>query len=518
MQALPSQDCTLTPQVDASIVIAGAGPAGLASACLLAQRGYRNITLLEKRASATQVQPNRSYLYSIDGRGSKLLDLIGVMDDIRKAGVLTTDIDLTSVDAQGEWRRQVMQMKDRTKQTCWLSRPAFLTVLANRLHTACASGAVSVVYGVTIDEVEYADAKLHDGHVNVSPSSQNAIVVHATDSKGAKTIYPADLLIGCDGINSAVRRSLEKKSELAKMIQLNSPSAGLHYRIIQLPPNPPVITKEGVQHLENHLFAVLIGAQNGDDRSLRLGLLPMKDPESPRTANIITKPNHKVWEAKSGHEFKAFLQESFPQLNIAELMTDHQIEAWASTPPGKFPAPQSCKKFTHVVPINTVDGAPLAKSTTPAAGAVVLMGDALHAFPPDLGQGVNSALEDVVVFDQALQSAGGTFAEAAQHFQELREQDAAALVELMSFSFPYQYNQDRLGRSLWTVNFLLRTVLNKILPAIFSPHSFLMVQERNMPYAEVLKRAHSTTRSIWIAAVALLASVALVAARMVWGA
>jgi hypothetical protein len=38
-----------------------------------------------------------------------------------------------------------------------------------------------------------------------------------------------------------------------------------------------------------------------------------------------------------------------------------------------------------------------------ATSAVVLVGDAVHAFPPDLGQGVNSALEDVFALHRALE-------------------------------------------------------------------------------------------------------------------
>jgi 2-polyprenyl-6-methoxyphenol hydroxylase-like FAD-dependent oxidoreductase len=33
---------------------------------------------------------------------------------------------------------------------------------------------------------------------------------------------------------------------------------------------------------------------------------------------------------------------------------------------------------------------------------ILLLGDALHAFPPDLGQGVNSGLEDVVELNNCL--------------------------------------------------------------------------------------------------------------------
>ena len=34
---------------------------------------------------------------------------------------------------------------------------------------------------------------------------------------------------------------------------------------------------------------------------------------------------------------------------------------------------------------------------------VALLGDALHAFPPDIGQGINAGLSNAVAFDRALQ-------------------------------------------------------------------------------------------------------------------
>ena len=43
----------------------------------------------------------------------------------------------------------------------------------------------------------------------------------------------------------------------------------------------------------------------------------------------------------------------------------------------------------------------------PPQAGVVLVGDAIHAFPPDIGQGVNSALSDVVMLGEALDGADG---------------------------------------------------------------------------------------------------------------
>ena len=54
-------------------------------------------------------------------------------------------------------------------------------------------------------------------------------------------------------------------------------------------------------------------------------------------------------------------------------------------------------------------------------------------------------------------------------------------------SYPWQYSQSEFGKFLWTLNFLLRTALNRALPAVFSAHSFMMVQQGGTPYSSILQ-------------------------------
>ena len=51
---------------------------------------------------------------------------------------------------------------------------------------------------------------------------------------------------------------------------------------------------------------------------------------------------------------------------------------------------------------------------------MVLLGDAAHAFPPDLGQGVNAALQDVLVLHDTLEQCGDRVEQALPLYEQRR--------------------------------------------------------------------------------------------------
>lgn len=52
-----------------------------------------------------------------------------------------------------------------------------------------------------------------------------------------------------------------------------------------------------------------------------MGLLPVRG-DTPRTANIICIPQHKIWTLKTAAEVKDFLHKSFPQLSLEDVVSD----------------------------------------------------------------------------------------------------------------------------------------------------------------------------------------------------
>ena len=87
---------------------------------------------------------------------------------------------------------------------------------------------------------------------------------------------------------------------------------------------------------------------------------------------------------------KAFLAESFPQIPVAAEIDDAELKRFAESEGGRFPDPQYCPGLFWLAKGGDggEGGASIGQGGGPesSSGGVALVGDAIHAFPPDLGQ------------------------------------------------------------------------------------------------------------------------------------
>lgn len=124
-------------------------------------------------------------------------------------------------------------------------------------------------------------------------------------------------------------------------------------------------------------------------------------------------------------------------------------------------------------------------------------------------QGVNSALLDVLALDEVLDNAHSTpstpsmapaaapaaaaapdqqqhqklespealdLKAAASEYQKRQLPQAVALCNLLPVGFPFQYFASA-RRNLWTAVFLAQMAVNKLLPWLMPPATFMMVQD-----------------------------------------
>jgi hypothetical protein len=182
--------------------------------------------------------------------------------------------------------------QDPSRTNHWLPRAAFTRLLARAVRSPPYSGRVTI-------ETSSAVKALRRG-----PGGVEVVVA----GPGGEVVYKPQLVLGCDGANSAVRAALREwaagdaalREAYGSFETTSLPclSAGLRFKVLPLPANPAL--KDG-EALENPGFVLLQGGPAkalGRATPIRLGLLPFKEPDMPRTGNLITEDG--AWRAGRG--------------------------------------------------------------------------------------------------------------------------------------------------------------------------------------------------------------------------
>lgn len=443
---------------------------------MLKERKFNNVTVLERRSDCS-FETNKSYLYLLAGRGLKiLLDVLSISEsEFATLGIQSSKFtSIKEVLVNGAVKTKSIPVDSQSEIKYWLPRKSLMDILTKH----CNNKGINISYKSTVHSIEY------------STDNNSIDIIYDTDDMQTSASINAKFVIACDGYNSSVRNWLQKTSvnEQFKTIEMFSDSSKLMYKILQINSNFTLPNKEKSVNEEAYVI-------RSNDSSINLGLLPVRDTAI-RTANIICKSDHEIWKIKNKYELKIFFQLYFPQIDSNEIATDDSYEHFASSTVGIFPFPSySSELYKYFLTCN--DGNCICDAT------VLLIGDAAHFFPPDLGQGINSALEDVYELYHSLLRKQNNVMKAVACYAKKRIVQHKALIKLHTFAFPYQYNQDIMKKRLWYTNFALRLTLNKVFPFFFSKPAFFLVQNSNHSYQKILQNAHNTTRNICIILLAM---------------
>jgi 2-polyprenyl-6-methoxyphenol hydroxylase-like FAD-dependent oxidoreductase len=404
------------------------------------------------------------------------MELVGAMDLLAERGVGTKDFAISRLYPNGKIKRKEVQIKDNSQETFWIPRSNFVRLLFDLIEEKF-SDKISVHLASTCVNIAVEESNSSD------PEAQRIKVTSAKKDE-QPLVFTPNLLLGCDGLKSKVRDTLVefdggKKFQMRKHPSLSS---GLRYKVLSLPPNFALSKRAGSPKAIHKEAYVAIGALNKFQERIRLGLLPIQDERACRTANFITAAeDHVIWRSKSGEEILNFLERALPQLPIREIVSEEEAKRFAESEGGRFPAPQYVENFQVVLPGSKC--------------GVALVGDALHAFPPDLGQGVNAGLEDIMVLKKSLQD-HQSLGEALPYYERTRLPDVRALIRLMQIGYPLQYNQYKYLKLLWTVKFSLQLLLSKAFPFLgFTKPSFLDIQNPKRRYRDILAQTEKMAKT-----------------------
>jgi len=454
---------TMVKKKMCNVLICGAGPSGLGAALMLRQRGWKNITVIERKNDIIDYSPGKSFNYQIDGRGQLLLNHVGIDDEhLRRYGLPNDHFSLTFLKPDGESKIMTppILMKDR-KTPYWTARPKFIELLETEVKK---DPEITVL-------TDHRFARF-------DKDTKGSLVAIVVNSSQEKTIAVSGMVLGCDGVRSKVREALENSSPNGTkkfgMVKHPSPAAQLKFKVLSFPPSFPVQgIPKGVH--EHEIAYALLSTYKTPTEKMALFMLPVANAEQPRTANIILHQSHKFWTLKR-KEVKDYLKKGFPQVDFDNVVSEEVFEDFLDTQPGQFPVPQYCR--SHYGHIESPSG------NLP----VLLIGDAIHAFPPDLGMGVNSALEDLWIWNKYLDEFENDIDASVSAFEKHRLPESQSLVRLVQKVHPFQYNQVPWRLKCWTLKFITQVGLNKISGGLTGEPGFVLSQHHLMSFTEMERR------------------------------
>ncbi|MEV6813962.1 NAD(P)/FAD-dependent oxidoreductase [Micromonospora sp. NPDC051296] len=433
------------------VVIVGAGLAGSALAAMLGRRGVP-VDVYERRADPAEIAARggaRSINLGISERGMRVLRDLGL------AGTLAGRM----VPMRG---RAVHQSGGR------LTFHPYGTHDHEILHS---------ILRHDLNEALMDLARSHDSvrfvfHSRLSSLDLEAPKAAFVDERtGEPTVVAADVVIGADGVNSAVRREMQRGTQANfrkeflewgyREFAIPAPAHGEHARLEAF-------------HVWPAANAMVVAQPNRDRSMTGTVFLPLTGEDSFAT---LTQPDRIV----------AFFDQYFPDLR--SLVPD-LVAQFAAKPVG------------HLVSVRT--------SPWSHADRTVLIGDACHAVYPFYGQGMNAALEDCVALDECLTEHPADLGTAFRAYEQRRRPHTDVLADLSIQQFAEL--RDGLRSPLFRARRQADLLLHRLFPAAWQP-LYTLVSHTTTPYADALRQARRQDRLLTVAASAVAVTVAGALAR-----
>lgn len=446
--------------MDVDALIVGGGPIGLMLALGLHSKGLK-VCVLERSRKVSE-DWSSAYSYRIDCRGIEAFAQVGLLPKLEAVGVPSQGFFSSAWKPDGTFKSR--SSNAAISLGYWIQRPALLKLLEDALPEGC------LVEG-TLKTLRF------EGHAIADVTSGN-------DLRSIRSW----LVFGCDGTHSEVRTTLSAHSdEFAADFTprvLKTPSSGLVYKAVLFTP-PDDFDPQKIYRIlgkSGRSFALLPFAGKAGE---------------PRPLSFAQAPEHIFHSFKYPADLFTYLDEDFPQIEARKRLLPGSASALCSSGGSVFPHARWCTRASAWI----------------GSIGVALLGDSLHCFPPDLGQGVNAGLSDLtcllslwpsdttdrVLIQQCLKS-----------YSELQAPEAEAICKLLPIGMPYQYNlPNSCAKYSFFANFLCRMLAWKLAPAIFdAPVVFQVTQAPPVKYTEIHRRHQRNTRML-LATFATCSSVSL---------
>ncbi|PSR80434.1 hypothetical protein BD289DRAFT_338634, partial [Coniella lustricola] len=375
------------------ICIIGAGIVGLAGGIFLRQHGFQ-VTIHEKDATLETVGAG----IQLHPNALRVLQDLGVAASVRAHAVPASAIVVRNYATGTPLHTQDLQEVQRV-----YGGPV-LTVhrahLRQVLYARALALGVAFVFGSKLSAKPKQDSAA--GGLGGSPTST---LDPGLDGGRIVKSLGADLVIGADGANSAVRQLLTgREAELV-------PHGKLVYRI--------VVAQEAMKrHDKQHALRHLVEKAN-----IVVWLGPESQAVAYRMAGMF---NIALTRPGSLDPAQAF---SKPQMvDVQSLVAELAAEGWHAHVLELVSLAQSCMRWMLFEPLANEEQTPWTRAAT-GGSRLCLVGDAAHQTLPYLAQGAAMGLESMAVLAKLLAQAqnGGQVDDCLAIYERLRKERAFAI-------------------------------------------------------------------------------------------
>lgn len=446
----------MAPTENKTVAVVGAGLVGTLEACMMAKRGYE-VHLYEYRQDIRQLEhvPGRSINLAMSVRGRTGLRAAGVEEQVvQRHGI--------------PMRARMIHALDGS------TRP----IPYNREGKCIFSVGRRFVNEVLLTRAEeFPNVTIHFNHKLETCDLEKGEMTFLNTESGERVTLTADLMIGCDGAYSNVRKQMLKRP---------------HFNYKQ-------------EYIPHGYMELCIPATAQGEFAMPPNYLHIW----PRgNYMMIALPNQdKSWTVTLFMPFEIFHGLSTPEKLVDFFQTNY---------PDAIPLigkDKLIKDFFSNKPLPMIS---VKCSPYHVGERSLIMGDAAHAMVPFYGQGMNCGMEDCVVLDEILDRCGDELGKALPLYSKTRNPDAEAIVDLAMYN--YVEMRDLVNSPLFLARKKLDDFLNIVLGRRWQP-LYSMVTFSRTPYSACIankgwqdKVIGRVSRVVAVACIAAMVRLALQAA------
>ncbi|KAM4729483.1 kynurenine 3-monooxygenase [Anableps anableps] len=354
------------------VAVVGGGLVGALNACFFAKRGFE-VLVFETREDIrkAKVVKGRSINLALSHRGRQALKHAGMEEKIVSKGIPMNARMIHSLSG----KQSPIPYGKKGQYILSVDRANLNKELLTEAET-------------------YPNTKLNFDHKLQDWSADTGLMTFARPD-GSKAQVQADLIVGCDGAFSAVRKQFLRRSRF-NFSQTYIPHG---YMELTLPPKDGEFAmKPNYLHIWPRNTFMMIALPNLDKTFTCTLFMPFEEFEKITTGDEVIE------------FFQKYFPDAIPLIGADALKSDY------------FRLPAQAMVSVKCSPYHIGD-------------KCVLMGDAAHAVVPFYGQGMNAGFEDCIVFDEIMNQFNEDFSAVLPEYTRVRVPDDHAIADLAMYNY-----------------------------------------------------------------------------------